>query len=361
MRSRYGRGVAGTNRMNRQEFAAATAGLGEAELRNALWTVYWRGTVATRERIEQIVSRDAAPAGQRKAPQVPEPDEVLAAVQKFTGLVRSGAYLVGSRAVRPKERSQWRFTFRRLFTDARAALAATEPAPAEAALTELIDLACRMRDDDYVRSQDPIEAAAVVVSDEVALLWRHLIDQHGFAGFAARASVQFLRWESCYGWTRSGWGTICARERRLTAVLTELLTVPDTWVTFTDHYLRALDDLAQPPPVPAAARGRSTGSRAEQGRRGRDYQRSRRAETMTDWHLALLDRCAGTEDEALLDRLTDHPAFDGPAQTYFRARLAHARGDLPTARQQILRALKDLPGSPDFLAFARQIDAPLPR
>ena len=150
--------------MNRQEFAAATAGLGEAELRNALWTVYWRGTVATRERIEQIVSPDAAPAGQRKAPQVPEPDEVLAAVQKFTGLVRSGAYLVGSRAVRPKERSQWRFTFRRLFTDARAALAATEPAPAEAALTELIDLACRMRDDDYVRSQDPIEAAAVWIA-----------------------------------------------------------------------------------------------------------------------------------------------------------------------------------------------------
>ena len=102
--------------------------------------------------------------------QTPDPGQALAAVQEFTGLVRSGAYLAGSRAVRPKERSQWRFTFRRLLAESRAALAAPDPAAGEAALTEMIDLACRLRHYEYVRSQDPIEAAAVVVSDEIAVL-----------------------------------------------------------------------------------------------------------------------------------------------------------------------------------------------
>jgi hypothetical protein len=346
--------------MNREQFAAATAGLGEAELRKALWTVYWRGTAAVRERIEEILSPDPVRAGGRKAPQIPDPDDVLAAVQEFTGLIRSGAYIAGSRAVRPKERSQWRFTFRRLLADSRAALAAEEPADAEVALTEMIDLACQFRDYDYVRSEDPIEAAAVVVSDEVAVLWRHLLDQHGFAGFAARAAEQFLRWESRYGWTRSGWGTISGKERQLTEVVTGLLTVPDTWVTFTEHYLRALDDLAPPPPLPPSARGRGGSYQAEQRRRELDHRLGRRTETMTDWHLALLDRFVDTDDEALLDRLVTHVALGGPALTYFRARLAHARGDLSAARQQVHQALEKLPGHTAFLAFARQIDAPLP-
>lgn len=328
--------------MNREQFAAATAALDEAELRKALWTVYWRGTAAVRERIEEILSPAPAGVARRAAPQTPDPDQVLRAVQEFTGLVRSGAYIAGSRAVRPKERSQWRFTFRRLLAESRAALVAQDPGGGEAALTEMIDLACHLRDHEYVRSEDPIEAAAVVVSDEIAVLWRHLLDHRGFAGFAAQAAEQFLRWESRYGWTRGGWGTISKRESRLTDVMAGLLTVPDTWVTFTEHYLQVLDGLA---PLPVLERG---------------LGRSRRAETMIDWHLMLLDRFAGTEDEALVDRVAGHAAFGGPEQTYFRARLAQLRGDLPAARQLIHQALEQLPGHSGFLAFAREIDAPLP-
>jgi hypothetical protein len=81
---------------------------------------------------------------------------------------------------------------------------------------------------------------------------------------------------------------------------------------------------------------------------------------MTGWHLMLLDRFAGTPDEALLDRLAGHTALGGPEQAYFQARLAQTCGDLPTAHQLIHQALEQLPGHSGFLAFAREIDAPLP-
>lgn len=343
--------------MNREQFAAATSGLGEAELRKALWTVYWRGTAAVRERIEEVLSPEPAAAAAPAAEQVPDPHEVLAAVREFTGLVRSGAYIAGNRAVSPKERSRWRFTFRRLFASSRSALAAPDPAGAEAALVELIDLACELRDYEYVRSDDPIEAAAIVVSDEVALLWRHLLERHGFEGFAGHAAGQLLRWESRFGWSRSGWGKISQRECTLADVLAGLLAVPDTWVPFTEQYLTALDSLAAPP-VPAAAPGRkpSTG----RSRREVDVRVSRRTETMTGWHLMLLERFAETPDDTLLDRVAGHPAFGGPEHLYLKARLAQSRDDLPTARRLIHEALERLPGHTGFLAFARQIDAPLP-
>ena len=351
--------MAGANRMNREQFTAATARLGEAELRKALWTVYWRGTAAVRERIEEIISPDSGRTTSRAAPPVPDPDVVLAAVQDFTALVRSGAYIAGSRAVRPKERSQWRFTFRRLLADSRAALAADDPTGGESALTDMIDLACQFRRYDYVRSEDPIEAAAVVVSDEIAVLWRHLLDRRGFADFAAQAAEQFLRWESRFGWTRSGWGRISERESRLSDVLAGLLTVPDTWTTFTQHYLRVLDGLAPPPPAPEPTRGRGRSYRAHQAQqRHRDLEDrvARRAQTMIDWHLILVDRFMGSEEEPLLDRLAEHPALGGPEQAFLRARLALARDDLPTARRLIHQALERLPGHHAFLDLARQID-----
>jgi len=349
--------------MNREQFAAATAGLGEAELRKALWTVYWRGTAAVRERIEEILTPDPAGTARHSTPRVPDPGQVLAAVKDFTELVRSGAYVSGSRAVRPKERSQWRFTFRRLFAESRAALAADDPAAAEEALAEMIDLACELYGYEYVRSEDPIEAAAVVVSDEVAVLWRHLLDHRGFAEFAAQAAEQFLRWERRYGWTRSGWGKISERESRLTEVLAGLLTVPDAWVTFTERYLQVLDGLAPLPAPPAPTGGRRDSYRSyqeQERRRELERRTARRAEEMVDWHLVLLDRFAGTPDDVLLNRLADHPALGGPEQTYFRARLAQTRDDLPTARQLIHEALEQLPGHGGFLALAHQIDAPLP-
>jgi hypothetical protein len=344
--------------MNREQFAAATARLDEAELRKALWTLYWRGTATVRERIEELITPGSEQVLRRATPAAPDPDQVLEAVQEFTVLVRSGAYLIGNRAVRPKERSQWRFTFRRLLADARAALAADDPADAEAALTELIDLSCQLSSYEYVRSQDPIEAAAVVVSDEVAMLWRHLLERHGFAAFAARAPEQFLRWERRYGWTRTGGGKIADRETHLTNVLAGLLTVPDTWLTFATAYLRALDDRGTPPPPPAS--GRAASYAADERRRADKTRAVQRAQTMIDWHLLLLDRFGGSPDEALLDRLAGHPALGGPEQEYFRARLAYSREDLPAARRLIYQALETLPGHQDFLDFAEDIDATLP-
>lgn len=344
--------------MNREQFMAASAHLDEAGLRKALWTLYWRGTATVRERIEEAMAPEPATGARRAAPVVRDPEQVLAAVQEFTALVRSGAYLGRNRAVSPKERSQWRFTFRRLIADARSALAADDPADAEVALAELIDLACAFRHHDYVRSQDPIEAAAIVVSDEVAILWRQLLDRHGFATFAATAAGQFLRWESRFGWTRSGFESIAARESSLTEVLTGLLVVPDTWVTFTEQYLRALDDAApRPVELPRTASERWA---AEHRQRDEERRRGDRAEAMIGWHLALQERLLDSEDAALLDRIAEHPALGGPELDYFRARLAHARGDLPAAHRLVHAALERLPGHQAFLAFAQRIEAPLP-
>jgi hypothetical protein len=208
------------NRMNREQFHAATAQLGPAELRKVLWTVYWRGTATVRERIETELAPDPVAARRKAAADAaPDPDEVLSEAREFVALVRSGAYVGGSRAVSPKERTRWRFTFRHLVADARAALGAEDLTAGAAALTELIGLACELRDYDYVRSDDPVGAAGVVVSDEVAVLWRRLLEQRGFDAFAAAAAEQFVRWESRYGWTRGGYGKVADKESTLTDVL----------------------------------------------------------------------------------------------------------------------------------------------
>ena len=50
-----------------------------------------------------------------------------------------------------------------------------------------------MKDRQYFRSEDPVEAARFVVSDATALLWETMRDRHGFAAFARRAAPQLLR------------------------------------------------------------------------------------------------------------------------------------------------------------------------
>jgi len=140
-------------------------------------------------------------------------------VREFVGLARSGAYVGGDRRVSPSERTRWRFTFQRLVTDAHGALQAEDVGTASTAVEELVDLACATREYDYFRSEDPVEAARFVVSDSVALLWGKLRDQYGFAGFAERAAPQLIRWESRYGWTRSGWDGIGSASRRLRSPL----------------------------------------------------------------------------------------------------------------------------------------------
>ncbi len=298
-------------RLNRDEFYDKLSGLDEAELKKALWTLYWRGSATVRERVDAAIN---PPAPRPDAPSrrpAPDPDLVLAEVTEFAALARKGAYLAGDRRVSPRERTRWRLTFRRLATQALDALAG-----------------------------DRMEPARFVVSDAVRALWVRSREAEG-GRFAPRAAEQLLRWESEYGWTRRGDGWVAARETSLARVLTDLLVVPDLWGSVAAHYLYALDR--------AAAAGRDGHPR----RRGR----RQRAEDLREWHATLVDRLVGSEHEELLDRLVTHPALSGPEVLFLQARLARARGDLDAARDLARRSLAALPGHREFQQFATEIGA----
>jgi hypothetical protein len=274
---------------------------------------------------------------------------VLAEVRDFVSLARSGAYLGGDRRVSPKERTRWRFTFRRLVASAGDALRAEDVGPAAAALEALIDLACEMRGYDYFRSEDPVEAAKVVVSDEVALLWTRVREHYGFPVFAEQAAPQLIRWESRYGWTRTGFGQVAQKESSLASVLAPMLQVRDAWLTFVDRYLEALDRVA-------------TGKTAKPNRYvlSTDREPSERTRALAEWHLLLLDRLDDEETDDRVNRLTAHPALGGPELMFLQASLAHRRGDVDRARSLVYESLTELPGHGGFLAFATEIGAPLP-
>jgi hypothetical protein len=338
------------NRMNREEFFAKLAPLDEAGMKKALWNLYWRGSAQLRERIEGEIEPAEKARRQRAAAQPPDPALVLMDVTEFVALARSGAYLGGDRRVSPRERSRWRLTFRALAADAQAALRAEDSGPAEEALALLIDLACETRDFDYFRSEDPMEAAKFVVSDAVELLWGTLRDRYGFAGFADRAAPQLIRWESRYGWTRSGWGQLSEKETSLASVLARMLRAPDMWAGFTERYLDALGEADR---RDAAAPDRIwSGSGSD-----RKWRRKRRAEALAGWHLMLLDRLDGPETGHLLDRLVAHPALQGPERTLLAARLAQRRGDQDRARDLVRTVLKELPGHQEALALAAETSA----
>lgn len=93
------------NRMNREQFFARLAPLGEDQLQKALWNLYWRGNAAVRERIEAEL--EPAEAKERKPARAEPPDPVLLLVQveDFVSLARAGAYLAGNRRVSPRERT----------------------------------------------------------------------------------------------------------------------------------------------------------------------------------------------------------------------------------------------------------------
>ena len=338
-----------TNRMNREEFFGQLATFDEQRLKKALWNLYWRGSAATRERIEAEIDPDQHDHGKRPAKEPADPQQLLSEVGEFVALARSGAYMAGDRRVSPQERTRWRSTFKRLVTDAQDGLRADDAGAAATALEQLIDLACETRDYEYFHSEDPMEAARFVVSDAVALLWGKLQAQYGFAGFAQRAAPQLIRWESRHGWTRSGWGRVSQKETQLASVLAQMLPAPDAWVGFADRYLAALDRLAR---NDAARPNRAWNST------GRD--RDRRTGDLAKWHCLLLDRLIGSGAEDRLDRLARHPALGGPELEFLQAQLAHQRGDVSNARGLVHTALQRLPGHQDFLDFAIEIDAPLP-
>jgi hypothetical protein len=336
--------------MSREEFFAKLTAFDEEHAKKALWNLYWRGSAAMRGRIEVELDGDRRdPQAQQAKQQSADPQLVLDEIRGFAALARSGAYIAGDRRVSSRERTRWRFTFQRLAGDAQAAVQAGGDFPAAAAAVErLIDLACEMRGYDYFRSEDPIEAARFVVSDAVALLWAKMRDTYGFAGFAERAAPQLIRWESPYGWTRSGWGRISEKERSLAAVVAAMLPAIDMWIGFADSYLDALDQVA------GGDRGEANPSR----RPGRDRQE--RARDLAEWHLLLLDRLTDTDGEDRLDRLAHHRALGGPELTFFQARLAYQRGDVGTAHELAHECLQALPGHADFLDFATSIGSPLP-
>ena len=333
-------------RMNREQFFRAVSGLDQDRLRKALWNLYWRGTANVRERIEVELASDGRSRPPRPAKAPVDPEMVRYEVDEFVSLARSGAYLGGDRRVSPRERSRWRFTFKRLAAEAQDALRTVDAEPAASALEQLVDLACEARDREYFRSDDPVAAAGFVVSDVAAVLWASTWERYGFQMFAETAAPQLIRWESRYGWTRYGEGSVAAKETSLAVVLARMLRVADTWEGFAEQYVRALDRLSH---RGASARRIPRSAQTEQ-------ERSR---ALADWHGFLLENLVDTEG-GILDRIVANSALGGPEQMFLSARLAHRRGNTDVARDLVARCLRKLPGHKDFLDFAADIAAAAP-
>jgi hypothetical protein len=338
-------------RLNRNQFQARLAPLDDAALRKVLWTIYWRGSAVVRQRIETEVA--AATPGRRPIPAAPAPtidaEDVRVQVEEFAALARKGAYLAGDRRVSPKQRTRWRFIFRDLFADARRALAAEDPMPAAEAMATLVDIACETGGLDYFRSEDPVEAAKIVISDEVGALWRRVRDHAGLSAFATFAAPQLVRWEREHGWTRGGWGQVAEKETTLAAVLIPILDIPDAWRTFAGHYLAALDTIATKP-----------SGKASRSWEPADWTRRERSSNLAEWNMALLPRLFDEGDDSA-DTLATHPTLGGPDLTFLQAHLARMHGDLDRARKLVHAALTDQPGNTDFRAFADDLDSRLDR
>jgi len=260
--------------MDRAAFFNRLASLDEGQLQKALWNLYWRGTAEARRRIESELD-PAGPRPRQVEVEVVDPEQTLNEVIDFVDLARSGAYLSRDRRVAPRDRTRWRFIFRQHVKNAELALRDNDVTDGARAMELLIDLAQEMQSYDYFRSDDPIEAARIVVSDEVSMLWSRVLDQVGFDGFARSAAPQLVRWESRFGWTRTGFGRVPEKEVSLATVAARLLTVPDRWVAFTDCYLEELDSVAR----------RTSGT--PPGRGPTDRSRRHCAENLAEGHLML--------------------------------------------------------------------------
>jgi hypothetical protein len=200
-----------------------------------------------------------------------------------------------------------------------------------------------------------MEAAQFVVSDAAAVLWESVRERRGFSRFAEVAAAQLPRWESAYGWSRSGWGRLAEKETSLAKVLSRMLQAPDAWTAFADAYLTALDGIARTDASKPPSRDFCSYSSS-----GSDHARTERARHLAEWHAMLLGRLAGSEAEDRLDRLAAHPALGGPEHTFFQARLAQLHGDIESARTLARTCLERLPGHDGFADFASMVGAELP-
>ena len=327
------------------------------QLRKVLWTLYWHGTAQARERIEDALNPRAEP--QRKAKDLPDPDEVLDEVTEFMSLARDGAYMYGDRRVSRTERTEWRGTFRNLATQAQSALHALDTGPAEQAMEQLIDLACEMRDVEYFHSEDPVEAARFVVSHAASALWRTVLDQHGFAVFAGRAAPQLIRWESRYGWTR-GDGKVAEHE-------TTARRGAGPTARIGGHVARVRGRLPVGAERGRPRRGRRGGQRLTQGAvgcpragvtpttaagTGRAPSRTGTRCWPSSWRAPMTPRWSTGWPAT--------PPWPAPDVTFLRAQIADRSGDLGQARKLITGCLEELPGSQEFHEYAAEIGADLP-
>jgi len=330
------------SRWKRDEFFAKIDDMDTADLKRTLWTLYYRGAGPVRQRIEELVEPKLKVERQRAEQKAPAASDVLTEVRDFASLARAGSYLAGDRRVSPKERSRWRFTFRRLVKEAQSALSGTDVKVAGEALSIMVDLACEAGGTDYFRSDDPVEAAGFVVSDALTMYWSKVRQEFGMDSMLKLAVGHLLRWESPYGWTRRGFGRVAEKETSLANALAGFLTIPDHWETAASYYLDELDQLADAPP-----------------RRRQHFSvgYTDRGQALADWHRLLLEQLTGSQNEELLDRVAMHPALGGPEHTYFQARLAKERDDLDAAGRLIQESLKSLPGSPKFKQFAEELAA----
>lgn len=350
-----------SERMGKGEFYARLAALDEERLKKALWNLYWRGAAPLRERIEAETAVTPQVAKARSKAEAPDPQGVQHEADEFVALVKSGAYMAGDRRVHRTERSRWRITFRQHVADARAALAAPDPAPAEEALGQLIGLAVLLKDHDYVHSEDPVAAARIVVSDLVADLWASMLRRHGMPVFADHAMSQLFRWEQEYGWTRIGDGPVAEQEVSLASVVAKLLPTPDAWIACTDAYLEQLDRNAPTSAAPARRSGRGVAA-GFTGNDPTEFERARRGDNLAAWHDLLLERLPDYDAADRLNRIAEHPALASNKSEIvaFRTRVLMLAGDDERARTLITAGLAELPGHAGFYQLAVDIGAEIP-
>ncbi len=346
-------------RFDRTAFYAKVAPLDAGTLRKMMWNLYWRGPAALRERIEDALD----PAEAKSKPRVRndvDGEELRDDVLRFVTLARSGAYIGGTREVSRQERTKWRVTCKRLVDDATALLKGSDFEHGAAAIEALIDLLCETRDYNYFRSEDPVAAARVVVSETVQTLWIARLKRQGFAAFACSATPQLIRWESRFGWTR-GDSPVAQQETSLACVLAGMLRGQDAWEAFCDRYLEALDAIAPKPQIdgPRRARGRARVWDSDEWHHRHALER--RADNLAEWHALLLEWLDLREAGQRLDRIASHPALTSPEADFMKARISRLRDDNEGARRLIQACLERLPGHREFIAFAQEVGASLPR
>ena len=342
-------------RFDRTAFHAKVAALDADTLRKMLWNLYWRGPAALRERIEDALDPAESKSRQRVRNNV-DGEELTDDVMRFVTLARSGAYIGGTREVSRQERTKWRVTCKRLVDDATALLRGIDLEHGAAAIEALIDLLHETQDYNYFRSEDPVAAARVVVSETVQTLWNARLKRQGLAAFAGSAAPQLIRWESRFGWTRSD-SPVAERETSLACVLAGMLRGQDAWEAFCDRYLEALDAFAPKPQTDGPPRARVWDSDEWHHR----HALERRADNLAEWHAMLLERLDLREAGQRLDRIASHPALTSPEADFMKARISRLRDDNESARRLIQACLERLPGHRKFIAFAQEVGASLPR